>query len=145
MRHRTDVEPEAVVVNGDGDDLAGVDQADLDAVGGDHDLAALGYPPLHRYGSGGLRRLGAGAADATQRGPVSNRDGQGMVRRTVPSWLITVIWVPSSCSVIRCPASSKPTFSWAPSRLTRPTALTIPRAAPQGGVGVPPMLNTIPK
>jgi hypothetical protein len=46
-----DVEPEAVIVSGDGDDLAGVDHADLDSLGGDHDLATLGYPPLHGHGA----------------------------------------------------------------------------------------------
>jgi hypothetical protein len=33
-----------MVVRGDGDDLAGVDHADVDSLGGDHDLAALARP-----------------------------------------------------------------------------------------------------
>jgi hypothetical protein len=41
-----------MVVRGDGDGLAGVDHADVDSLGGDHDLAALGYSPLHRHRSG---------------------------------------------------------------------------------------------
>jgi hypothetical protein len=37
-----DVELEAVIADSDCDDLAGVDHADVDALGGDHDGAALG-------------------------------------------------------------------------------------------------------
>jgi hypothetical protein len=47
-----DVEPEDMVVSGDGDDLAGVDHADLDSLSRYHDLASLGYAPLHRHRSG---------------------------------------------------------------------------------------------
>jgi hypothetical protein len=42
-----DIQPEAVVAGGHGDDLAGVDHADLDPLGGDHDLPALRHPPLN--------------------------------------------------------------------------------------------------
>jgi hypothetical protein len=42
-----DVQPEAVVAGRDGDDLAGVDDAGLDPLGGDHDLPALRYPALN--------------------------------------------------------------------------------------------------
>jgi hypothetical protein len=35
-------EPELVILSGHGDNLASVKQADLDALGGDHDLATLG-------------------------------------------------------------------------------------------------------
>jgi hypothetical protein len=48
-----DVELEGVIVGRDGNGLAGVDHADLDSLSGDHDLAALGYPPLHRDRPGG--------------------------------------------------------------------------------------------
>jgi len=55
-----------VVAGGHGDDLAGVDQADVDALGGDHDLAALGYPPLNRHWPGRRRRAGRGPPGAAQ-------------------------------------------------------------------------------
>jgi hypothetical protein len=42
-----DVELEGVVADRDRNDLAGVDHADVDALGGDHDGAALGHAPLH--------------------------------------------------------------------------------------------------
>ncbi|HET6191187.1 MAG TPA: hypothetical protein VFE59_29820 [Trebonia sp.] len=41
-----DDEPELVVLSGHGDVRAGVDHADVDALGGDHDGAALGDAPL---------------------------------------------------------------------------------------------------
>lgn len=47
-----DGEPEAVVLGGDGEDLARVDQADLDLLGGDHDASAGGDPPLHGHRPG---------------------------------------------------------------------------------------------
>lgn len=58
-----DVELDAMVVHGDGDgdDLAVVDHADVDSLGGDHDLAALGYSLLHRDWPG-WRRLDADSA-----------------------------------------------------------------------------------
>jgi hypothetical protein len=100
-----DVELEGVVADRDRDDLAGVDHADVDALGGDHDGAALGHAPLHddwaRLRRAGLRLAwlrGAGAGS-------SAGTGHGIVRRSVPAWLMTAICVPSSRSVTRCPAS----------------------------------------
>ena len=72
-----DVEPETVVACGDGDDLVGVDHADVDALGGDHDGAALRHAPLDddRPGAGWWR---AGCAAGTaQPGPVGGLNGAG--------------------------------------------------------------------
>jgi len=66
-----DVEPEAVVVGGVGDDFAGVDHADLDPLGGDHDLPALGYPALHYDGPRWWRRAGCCPSGAAQQLPVA--------------------------------------------------------------------------
>jgi hypothetical protein len=79
-----DDEPEAVVLGGDGDDLARVDQADLDLLGGG--LAAARRAPRSRC-----------------RSPAGT--GHGMVRASSPSLVMTIIWVPSIRTVTRCPAS----------------------------------------
>ena len=100
-----DDEPEAVVPGDDGDDLARVDQPDLDLLGSDHDAAAGGNPPLHGYRPGRPERAGRGPADAAQPVPVTGGTGQGMVRASSPSLVMTAIWVPSIRSVTRCPAS----------------------------------------
>ena len=60
----------------DGDDLAGVGHADLDALAGDLDAAAGGDPPLD--GDGGFgQRGGPGQADALEPVPLAGRDGAG--------------------------------------------------------------------
>ena len=72
-----DVEPETVVACGDGDDLVSVDHAGVDALGGDHDGAALRHAPLDddRPGAGWWR---AGcAAGSSQPVPVGGLDGAG--------------------------------------------------------------------
>jgi hypothetical protein len=96
-RLAVNVEPEGVVVGSHGDDLAGVDHADMDALGGDHDATSLGYPPLHRYRPECWCWHAGCAAGSAQPVPVSRRDGagQGRVRSSSPSTLMTAIWVPS--------------------------------------------------
>ena len=79
-----DGEPEGVVLGGDGDDLARVDQADLDLLGGHHDAAAGRDPPLHGHRPGPRGRAARGLAGAAQPEPVPGRSrspagtGQGM-------------------------------------------------------------------
>jgi hypothetical protein len=74
-----DVEAESIVAGGDRDDLPGVDHADLDPLGGDHDLASLRYPALHRERPGGRGRSSCGPACAAQPVPFAwrNRARQG--------------------------------------------------------------------
>src|SRR6185437_9459650 len=71
-----DDQPEAVVLGEDGDGLARVGHAGLDALAGDLDAAPAGYPPLH--GDGRWRqRGGPGQADALQPVPLAWWDGTG--------------------------------------------------------------------
>src|SRR5215472_12445812 len=71
-----DDQPEAVVLGDDGDDLAGMGHADLDALAGDLDAAAGGDPPLD--GDGGFGQgCGPGQADALQAVALAGRDGAG--------------------------------------------------------------------
>ena len=100
-----DLEPEAVVLGGDGDDLARVDQADLDLLGGDHDAAAGGDPPLHRYRAGRRERGSRGLAGAAQPVPVTGGNRARNGAHSSPSPLMTAIWVPSIRKPARCPAS----------------------------------------
>jgi hypothetical protein len=81
-----DVELECVVVGGDGDDLAGVDHADLDALRCHHYLAALGYSPLHCHRATGRGRNDAGGSACTSEPmPVTNEDraGQNAQQRAI--------------------------------------------------------------
>lgn len=71
-------DPQARVAEFDGDGLAGMAEADLDALAGDLDAAAAGDLPLD--GQAGLRqRVWPGKADALQTVPLAGRDraGQG--------------------------------------------------------------------
>jgi hypothetical protein len=61
-----DDEPEGMVLGSDRDDLARVDQADLDLLGGDHDAAAGGDPPLHGHRARGRERGSRGLPGTAQ-------------------------------------------------------------------------------
>jgi hypothetical protein len=58
-------DPQGGVTEFDGDGLAGVGEADLDALAGDLDSSAAGYPPLDGQ-AGGRERLRAGIARQAQ-------------------------------------------------------------------------------
>jgi hypothetical protein len=59
-----------MVLGDHGDDLARVAHPDLDSLGGDHDLATLGYSPLHYDGPGWRNRDCCGSPGAAQSVPV---------------------------------------------------------------------------
>jgi hypothetical protein len=70
---------EAVLACGPGDDLAGVDHADVDALGGDHDGAALGHAALHDDRPGLWRGHAGCLAGSAQPVPLSWRDGADLL------------------------------------------------------------------
>ena len=74
----------AVVLGGHGDGLACVGHADLDFLGGDHDAAPRGDPPLH-WDAGWGQWGGTSQADALQPVPLAGPDraGQGAPQHTV--------------------------------------------------------------
>lgn len=83
-RHRADHltvddEQELALLCGNVHRLAGVDDADVDALGGDHDGAALRHAALHGHRPGGWWRDGGCPVSTPQPAPVSGRDraGQG--------------------------------------------------------------------
>ena len=97
-----DLEPEAVVPGGDGDDLARVDQADLDLLGSDHDAAREETRRCTVTGPDGGSGLAAARRAPRSRYRSLGGTGQGMVRASSPSLVMTAIWVPS---IRRVPAA----------------------------------------
>jgi hypothetical protein len=55
------------------------DHADLDALGGDQDGAALGHPPLRGYRTGGWCREAGCQAGSAEPVPIGGRDRAGRV------------------------------------------------------------------
>src|SRR5215472_18554284 len=68
---------EAVIARGDGDDLARVDQANMDLLGSDHDAAAGGHAPLDRDRAWGRWRDEGGPSRASKPMPFASRDRAG--------------------------------------------------------------------
>jgi len=101
-------DPQGRVVQVDRDGLAGVWEADLDALAGDLDATAAGDPPLDSLG---LWRewCWPGEADALELMPPTGREGQGRVRHRMPPCVMTCMIWPSRRIRARCPASGEPT------------------------------------
>src|SRR5262249_19172961 len=69
-----DDQAEGVALRDDGDDLACVGHADLDALAGDLDAAPAGDPPLHGL-AGIWQRVWPGQADSLEPVALAGRDG----------------------------------------------------------------------
>lgn len=79
-----DADLEAVVPGGHGDGLAGVDHADVDALGGHHDLPSLRHAALHCNWPGGRRQAAARRAPRS-RGRSGPGTGHAMMRSSTQS------------------------------------------------------------
>jgi hypothetical protein len=116
-------DPQAGAVEFNGDGLASVSEANLDALARDLDAAAAGYPPLDCQ-AGLWQRSGPARRTPWRRCRWPGGMGQGTVRHRMPSWVMTCMTWPPRRIRARCPASGEPTWmTWLP-RMMIPAALT---------------------